>query len=235
VTNRPRPACNNNRKTSPDSGSVGFGDSGLDNKKACTTKRPGAITRPGPILHVIFPQWHDSRGLSIPSPIDGAPACTAELGERSSCARQLRRISSIRRRDAQSRVGRKSDVDQPRRDGWSAGFSIEKRRQHQPASSSRGARSILRASRRMRPGRCRGRLGGAATRGHGSRRPPSLRCGGHLTMRAEEGCNKISRFLIRRPALAGRLEGCGPGGAARAVMVRDAQALPALLTMRGTA
>src|ERR1700681_1255707 len=29
-------------------------------------------------------------------------------------------------------------------------------------------------------------------------------------------------LVLRRPALAGRLEGCGPGGAARAAMVRDA-------------
>jgi hypothetical protein len=39
-------------------------------------------------------------------------------------------------------------------------------------------------------------------------------------------------LILKRPALACRLEGCGPGGAARAAMVRDARAMPALLTMR---
>jgi hypothetical protein len=39
-------------------------------------------------------------------------------------------------------------------------------------------------------------------------------------------------LILRRPGLAGRLEGCGPGGATSAAMVRDARAVPALLTMR---
>jgi hypothetical protein len=39
-------------------------------------------------------------------------------------------------------------------------------------------------------------------------------------------------LILRRPAVAGRLEGCSPGGAACVAMARDARALPALLTMR---
>jgi hypothetical protein len=41
-----------------------------------------------------------------------------------------------------------------------------------------------------------------------------------------------NHLILRRPALAGRLEGYGLGSTARAAMVRDARASPALLTMR---
>jgi hypothetical protein len=82
-------------------------------------------------------------------------------------------------------------------------------------------------AKRMDPGSSPGvtPVGGASAE---SRRP------GHAVVPQHSGFDWSSTepLILRRPALAGRLEGYSPASPARVTMVRDARALPALLTMR---